>query len=113
MIVHNNLFWFLFGFRQEFQEAVKKGMKYDFTHFVLICKQQRLAPLPQAANATSSTTVTSSRTAWETVYVNAEEEFFSEVSLISDRNFLNRKNVTHKKSHESFVCALLNYFLIA
>ena len=58
------------------EAATRKGMKYDFTHFVIICKQQRLAPLdPKSA---------SSRSSWETVFVNAEEEFFCEVCIIED-----------------------------
>ena len=55
-------------------------MPYNFTHYVIVCKMLRMAPLalPGGKNKKQTT----ERDAWDIVYVNAEEEYFAEVRYI-------------------------------
>ena len=65
--------------RNEIEKAKTKGMRYDFTHYVLLCKMLRMPPMEGAATGKSKKKQPS-RDSWEKVFVNAEEEYFSEVS---------------------------------
>ena len=73
-------------FRKEIEKAQSKGMNYNFTHYIMVCKMVAM-PALEEATAGKKKKATKAES-WPKVYVNGEEEFFADVITFNCMDFL-------------------------